>query len=1124
MPVSVSSLSSDASREILNDLLGAVNRFLAPDGLSAASCILVDAHDAKPLENPLGLAEEAATFGQRLILLSSEPPLASWAADGRLMQNLLYMHMLHWYGLADRVPYGDLAVHLSVLISTSDATDLTKAYGQMQQDVINALSACKQALSLLLVGDGGKGLTFLIGAFKTLFDKAAIPQWIKSNRTNVHSFLKDIAAIYQAGSHLDGDKEAADKVPWLTAESRFNAHTLVREEDVGLAELAKGHLDGRKHFTALRVYEVLRDFARCMAVGAPERLRKLPKPLKILLIDDNPAKVQKQLAYLKPLLGEEPVLGLLKNPRVWKTLTSLLDVNLARTDSDTESFLPDFLWGNQSVQAKFPDYLWDYDAILVDIDFGGHSLGPSIVRQLSTFFDLRLENSGQQTPRPRIIALSLSQHPEHIQQALNQGADTYIFKRRIYSLPSRLAELLHSQTSSEPSSRKANFRSLFRLPPRVINSLHRSDSKALIRGNPENPRERSFIDRIPKADLHHHIGTCISLPIIQVLALNTIGYLLDSSGTEYVQQFGEEVARLVVLTAAFLSDSEPKCSKSVLGAIWNACCVLRRDWSNCDRPPTHGVLEKVIDGLVPENTRVARFEVTALLVSALLLFDSNACDPPAALLVLETPLSDARVYFEELASLGNDPKLAAKELLEGLKREVSQFLSSLALCQWTRAYTADAVRQPFQEPAFTVGDIFKKIDDSLEKRLKKAATWLASILKDQLDNKAAWIEDKQNALLAAGCGPVSQRLNTAGSAARGSAPLNLFQNIVQASEILGSERSLLRYLEGAALLGADHLQYPENLLLAAEDLVQQAVQQNIVYSEVRCATTGYAEGGMTPVSATELLRYSFDLAVLSKYLGGHDPRRRLVMFNILLAAKRHKDEAEVREVIALLGHYLQRRNECPAEDLAAAGIPGWWKPCRVVGFDLSGDEAVQAEKFSEHVQPLFKECAFITVHAGEVASAESIWQAVYRLGARRIGHGLRLREHRRLMEYCITEGICLELCPISNNLTNIFKPLPEDRKSWLSGKRDYYPLRYYMENCLEVCLNTDNRFLHSEYTLTGEYLKAAEMAGGLTKWEILQLAKAGFKHAFLAKNEVERLLHRADEEVFRIAQELDQEV
>lgn len=56
----------------------------------------------------------------------------------------------------------------------------------------------------------------------------------------------------------------------------------------------------------------------------------------------------------------------------------------------------------------------------------------------------------------------------------------------------------------------------------------------------------------------------------------------------------------------------------------------------------------------------------------------------------------------------------------------------------------------------------------------------------------------------------------------------------------------------------------------------------------------------------------------------------------------------------------------------------------------------------------------------------------------------------------------------------------------------------------------------SIYINTDDYMCAVRLVGGLTKWEVLKLVKAGFKHAFLPKNEIEMLLKEAEKEVYQL--------
>ena len=292
------------------------------------------------------------------------------------------------------------------------------------------------------------------------------------------------------------------------------------------------------------------------------------------------------------------------------------------------------------------------------------------------------------------------------------------------------------------------------------------------------------------------------------------------------------------------------------------------------------------------------------------------------------------------------------------------------------------------------------------------------------------------------------------------------------------------------------------------------------YTELRCETAGYTDGGMVAVDATDLLCAALDLAVAYgyDYTGSDDPDvdaapRRWVRFNVLLGAKRHKSVERFREIVALAVYYMQQREE--EEDRLTTYAPIWWKPATVAGFDLSGNENAEQHRLRKMMKPLFKHSTPITIHAGEAAPAPSIWKAVYMYGARRIGHGLRLRENRRLLNYCISEGLCMELCPISNAYTNAFPQAGEDYESdWW----EYYPLRYYMEQGLDVCINTDNRQLHpgERNGLVDEYLCAARLAGGLSRWDVLRIVKAGFKHAFLPKREIGVLLRAVESEVYEL--------
>src|SRR5471032_2227040 len=72
----------------------------------------------------------------------------------------------------------------------------------------------------------------------------------------------------------------------------------------------------------------------------------------------------------------------------------------------------------------------------------------------------------------------------------------------------------------------------------------------------------------------------------------------------------------------------------------------------------------------------------------------------------------------------------------------------------------------------------------------------------------------------------------------------------------------------------------------------------------------------------------------------------------------------------------------------------------ITALDLAGDElGFPGSLFLSHFNKARDAGLRITVHAGEAAGPESIWQAIRELGAERIGHGVKAVEDPALMDY-----------------------------------------------------------------------------------------------------------------------------
>lgn len=162
--------------------------------------------------------------------------------------------------------------------------------------------------------------------------------------------------------------------------------------------------------------------------------------------------------------------------------------------------------------------------------------------------------------------------------------------------------------------------------------------------------------------------------------------------------------------------------------------------------------------------------------------------------------------------------------------------------------------------------------------------------------------------------------------------------------------------------------------------------------------------------------------------------------------------------------------------------------CRggLVAIDLAGDEAgFPAPLFKKHFVRVRDAGLHITVHAGEAAGAESVWDAIRVLGAERIGHGLRAVEDPALLEFLRDRRIGLECCPTSNVQT--------------SSVPDYarHPLRQFLEMGLLATINTDDPGI-SGIDLDFELTQAAP-AAGLSAEQILQARRNAAEIAFAWK-------------------------
>jgi adenosine deaminase len=160
-----------------------------------------------------------------------------------------------------------------------------------------------------------------------------------------------------------------------------------------------------------------------------------------------------------------------------------------------------------------------------------------------------------------------------------------------------------------------------------------------------------------------------------------------------------------------------------------------------------------------------------------------------------------------------------------------------------------------------------------------------------------------------------------------------------------------------------------------------------------------------------------------------------------------------------------------------ANPPGGW-----VGITLGGSEHLFPPAPFAGVYGRARAAGLgLTVHAGEAAGPESVWDAIRVLRVDRVGHGVRSIEDPRLVAELADRGIPVEICMTGNVRTGVYRSFEE------------HPLLRLIEAGVAVTLNTDDPAFFGT-TLTDEFARAANL--GVTKAQLDEIAKNARRYAF----------------------------
>jgi adenosine deaminase len=271
-----------------------------------------------------------------------------------------------------------------------------------------------------------------------------------------------------------------------------------------------------------------------------------------------------------------------------------------------------------------------------------------------------------------------------------------------------------------------------------------------------------------------------------------------------------------------------------------------------------------------------------------------------------------------------------------------------------------------------------------------------------------------------------------------------------------------------------------------ELLYQHLLDDRVIYAEIRCSPNNYTTEGRSAWHVLEQIRDTFQHCMdESKESGNWFCHVNLI---VIATRKQGGDLSAISRHLALAITSAQHTGESGC--------------CRVVGVDLAGYEAVEtrAAYFAPEFTGVHRCGVAITAHAGENDDVEGIWQAVFKLHARRLGHALGLREAPDLQRTVIERHIGVEMCPFANYQIKGFAPMPNQPN---------YPLLDYLRSGVLVTVNTDNIGI-SGASLSQNLLLLPRLCPGITRLEILRLQANALDAAFMSHSERKETRRRAE--------------
>jgi adenosine deaminase len=241
----------------------------------------------------------------------------------------------------------------------------------------------------------------------------------------------------------------------------------------------------------------------------------------------------------------------------------------------------------------------------------------------------------------------------------------------------------------------------------------------------------------------------------------------------------------------------------------------------------------------------------------------------------------------------------------------------------------------------------------------------------------------------------------------------------------------------------------DHLARVIREVVQDAAASGAVWIEAQANPMFYVPQFGTPQEVTEFMLET----------GQAEAARLGIGFGMMMVGIRNLPPVESEKLAVLASEYVGRG---------------------VVSFGLAADEALWPPAPFEKAFAIAREAGLkSTPHAGELLGPESIIDALDKLGAERIQHGVRAVEDPELVKRLADEQIVLDVCPTSNVAL------------WVVPEIGQHPLPALLEAGVRCSINGDDPLLFGPGLL--EEYETARTALKLSDEQLADVAKASLE-------------------------------